>query len=1069
MLFNVTAGLIRWSKSGRRAVRRSNSPAWFLAAVAAVSLCSSRLCDGQIEVNAYISGFGLNNLYVLDTATNTLVGSPIPVGGFPEGVAVTPDGRFTYVANVRSNTVSVVDAATNTVIGSPIAVGTQPEGIAITPNGKFAYVTNTLSNTVSVISTANDTTIGSPIAVGGRPFGVAITPDGRFAYVTNGFSNTVSVINTATNTVVGSPIAVGDGPNGIAVTPDGKFAYVTNGLSNTVSVINTATNTAIGSPIAVGTEPVGIAITPDGRFAYVANGSSNTVSVINTATKTVIGSPIPLGQSDPFGVAITPDGKFAYVTTVGRFTTVLVIDTATNMVVDQLLFPSGDASRTFGSFIGPNVIVARGGPLLIANDVALTGLGFGNFIDFNGGTLQTTGSLNTSRTISLLAQGGTIDTNGFNSTFSGDIINSGSLTKIGLGTLTLAGNSTYSGGTEVSGGTLRAGSATGFSSDSAFTVNTVLDLNGFSNTIASLSGSGTVTNNGSGAAVLTVGRGNAETTFSGILTDGSSALGLTKIGPGTLTLSGNNTYSGSTVLDAGTLVIAGPQALGIGDVIVNGGFLRADPQPINVKGNYTQSAGGTLQLSIGGTATGQFDFLNVGGHATLGGTLQVLSLNGFQPKIGDRFTVVTAAGGISGQFTSALNPFSVLSLDLIYQPNTVLLEFASNFAAFARTPNQRAVANQLDRVALDPREAQLVSFLTREPLANLPGDLEKISPDALTAFYEISFSAATIQAVNLENRFAEIRSGSTGFSSSLRISNTPTIGEGTDAKAVLEPTKNVLQPSPENKWGVWISGTGDFVNVSGDGNGQGYNFSTGGVAFGVDYRLTNSFALGIAGGYGHSWTDLSGSGSVDVDSGKGGLYATYYQGGLHLGSYTGGGYNSYYARRDVLGRGAAGTTNGGEFDAYFGGGYDFHCRGLTFGPIASLQYTYVDVGGYTEKGSLAPLRIVPKSEDSYRTNLGVSASYTWNAGHIAITPSASASWQHEYLYSALPIDAQFASGVGSVFTVHGPTVGHDSALIDVGVNVRWTPVIRTYLGYSGQVGRSNFNSHALIGSVQVDF
>jgi hypothetical protein len=54
-------------------------------------------------------------------------------------------------------------------------------------------------------------------------------------------------------------------------------------------------------------------------------------------------------------------------------------------------------------------------------------LGFGQFVDFNGGTLKNTGDLVTSRTISLLAQGGTIDTNGFNATFSGNIINSGSL------------------------------------------------------------------------------------------------------------------------------------------------------------------------------------------------------------------------------------------------------------------------------------------------------------------------------------------------------------------------------------------------------------------------------------------------------------------------------------------------------------------------------------------------------------------------------------------------------------------------------------------------------------------
>jgi hypothetical protein len=51
---------------------------------------------------------------------------------------------------------------------------------------------------------------------------------------------------------------------------------------------------------------------------------------------------------------------------------------------------------------------------------------------------------------------------------------------------------------------------------------------------------------------------------------------------------------------AGILVVARAQALGLGDVVVNGGVLGAAPQTINVKGNYTQNAGGTLQLGIGG-------------------------------------------------------------------------------------------------------------------------------------------------------------------------------------------------------------------------------------------------------------------------------------------------------------------------------------------------------------------------------------------------------------------------------------------------------------------------------------
>jgi hypothetical protein len=100
--------------------------------------------------------------------------------------------------------------------------------------------------------------------------------------------------------------------------------------------------------------------------------------------------------------------------------------------------------------------------------------------------------------------------------------------------------------------------------------------------------------------------------------------------------------------------------------------------------------------------------------------LQLISLGGFQPKVGDKLTLVTAEDGISGQFASVLDPFSALVLtDLVYGQNTLLLEFlGTDFAALAQNPNQLAVAKQLDAVAQDPREANLISFLESEQIAN---------------------------------------------------------------------------------------------------------------------------------------------------------------------------------------------------------------------------------------------------------------------------------------------------------------------------------------------------------------
>jgi YVTN family beta-propeller protein/autotransporter-associated beta strand protein len=1053
-----------WSGSGtmaddRMGLHRPNQLGWRIAAGLLACCWAAPPSDAQIRVDAYISSANSNTISVLNTNTNTVTGPPIPVGTQPIGVATTPDGRLVYVANLDS--VSVINTTTRSV--SNLTLGGEPVGIAMTPNAKFAYVSGFSGNNVSVINTATNMVVGAPIPVGTNPFDLAVTPNGGFAYVANSGSNSVSVIDTATHAVVGSPIPVGVNPHGLAISPDGQFVYVTNFNSGTISKISTATNTVVATiplPFASG---AGIdVVTPNGKFVYVTDNNNNEVSMLSTATDEIVGGAVPVGNH-PLGVAITPNGDFAYVMNTSD-NTVSVIGTLTNTVIGAPI-AVGAFPGSLSSFIGPNIIVAQGGPLLVPNDAALTPLGFGTFVDFDGGTVQTTGNLVTSRTISLLPLGGTINTNGFDSSFSGPIINSGSLTKTGKGTLTLLGNNSYTGGTNILGGVLNVVNDTNLGSGNITIGNQAELLTSGPNFS---SGKTIILSNGGG----TLASVNGATAIYGGTIGGSGPLVIGDgLNQGTIILKGVNTYAGGTILDAGTLAVNSTQALGLGNLVVNGGVLRADPQPINVKGNYTQSAGGTLQLSLGGSAPGQYDLLDVSGAVALNGTLQLLTRNGFQPAIGEKLTIVLGAAGVSGQFSQVLEPFGPLSrLEVVYLSNSVLLEFGSNFTAFAQTPNQRAVAAEIDSTAFDRRQAALLSFLQSEPVRELDADFDKISPESLSAVYEISFSNANVQAINLENRFAEIRYGSSGFTSSLNLSNTPgTIAEGKDGKATVETNKNVLIPGADNRWGVWISGSGEFVDINGDGNGKGYDFTTGGVSLGLDYRLTKNIAVGFSLGYARTWTNLTGNGNIDVNSGRAGIYATYFQGGFYLSGYAGGAYSSYDARRDALGGEASGSTSSGEFDSYAGAGYDFHCGRLTFGPIASLAYTYVGLSAYTESGSLAPLQIVSQSQDSLRTNLGMSGSYACQVGRVQLRPSLRASWQHEFLYSALPIDSQFASGAGGIFTVQGPALGHDSALIDAGIDLQWTPTVGTYFGYDGLLGRGNYDSNGVVCSVQLDF
>ncbi|MBT2336430.1 autotransporter outer membrane beta-barrel domain-containing protein [Variovorax paradoxus] len=87
-----------------------------------------------------------------------------------------------------------------------------------------------------------------------------------------------------------------------------------------------------------------------------------------------------------------------------------------------------------------------------------------------------------------------IDTGSFNAALSGNISGGGFITKVGSGTLTLSGPNSYTGATDVAEGTLKAGATGTFSAASAHTVQSgaTLDLAGFSQTVASLANSGTV-------------------------------------------------------------------------------------------------------------------------------------------------------------------------------------------------------------------------------------------------------------------------------------------------------------------------------------------------------------------------------------------------------------------------------------------------------------------------------------------------------------------------------------------------------------------------------------------------
>ena len=268
---------------------------------------------------------------------------------------------------------------------------------------------------------------------------------------------------------------------------------------------------------------------------------------------------------------------------------------------------------------------------------------------------------------------------------------------------------------------------------------------------------------------------------------------------------------------------------------------------------------------------------------------------------------------------------------------------------------------------------------------------------------------------------------------------------------------------------MFLTGIGDFTNVNGDRNARGYDLTTGGFTLGVDYKLTPNLAIGLMGGYAGTGIDLPNSGRILADSGTVGLYGTYFQGGFYVDTAVSGSYNSYDSHRTALEGDARGDTDGGQLNVLFATGYDFKFGGLTIGPTGTFQYTYVNIDGFSERGSLAPLSFGSQSVDSLTSAFGIKASYDLKLGGAVVRPELRLAWQHEYGDRSYEWGASFGALGGGAFDVQGPEVGRDSLLIGAGFAIQWNDWVSTYLYYDGDIGRENYTSHNVSGGVRVSF
>jgi len=494
-------------------------------------------------------------------------------------IAQAQDGPLIYVPNLSGNDVSVINTPANTVVPTTIPVGLAPLAAVVRGDQSLVYVSNGADNTVSVID-ASAKTVVATIPVGTQPTIIALTPDNTRAYVTTQ-DNNVAVIDTATNTVVGA-IPVGTRTTGVVVTPDGSRVYASSTDNNTVFVIATASNTVVAT-IPVGIGPQGLTVTPDGSRVYVANSTSNDITVIATATNAVVATVSAV--VNPVIVAVTPDGTRAYVTN-QLSNNVTVIDTSTNTVVATIavgaqatgVVITPDGTRAYVTNLASNTVSV----IDTATNAVVATLAVGDTpliagICSNGNALLGTG-------LTFRANTG------------------------GAVACTQASGPAGSPGPVFSGGTLLIEGA-GVASGLPIT----LQAQG-----------GIVDTNGNNA------------TLSGPI---GGPGGLSKIGAGTLTLSGQSTYTGATGVVAGTL-----QAGAVNAFSASSAFTVASGATLALAG-FNQTIG---SLAGAGAVTLGSATLTTGNDNTNTAFAGVISGTGGLTKIGNGIMTLTGANTFNG-------------------------------------------------------------------------------------------------------------------------------------------------------------------------------------------------------------------------------------------------------------------------------------------------------------------------------------------------------------------------------------------------------------------------------------
>ncbi|MBH3428224.1 autotransporter-associated beta strand repeat-containing protein [Pseudomonas alkylphenolica] len=568
-------------------------------------------------VGVAINGSGTLNK--IDSGTLVLSGANTYTGGtlLSGGTLVVGSNNALGSGQLTAAHGTQLDSNTTVVLGNALTLAGDLNvngSNALTLNGVVGGVGGLIKNGVSTLTLgANNTFLGPVLLNGG---GLVVGADSALS---------TGILSTADGTTLDASTAVA--------------------LSNTVIVTG---NLGIGGTADLTLN--GFLLGNGGLIKYGAAGLTLSGSNAYIGGTTLTAGTLTVGGNGALGMGnlrVTGASNLDSSTAVSLNNYLELDATLTNTASNDLtlggvisgagaLSKSGNANLTLN---GLNTY--QGGTTLNAGTLTLgtaSALGSGALTATGNATLDTSAALLLANNVNVNANLNVAGSNHL--TLTGVVAGAGTLSKSGQADLTLTGNNTFSGMFDVTGGRLLTLGNNALGNGSSANVDASASLNlGGNASLEALTGNGTVQT--LAGNTLTLGGINHTGTFDGSIVGGGN---LSKVGSGTLTLSGMSGITGTTQVNGGTLNLSGSLASAQVNV-TSGSTLTGEG---TVLGAVSVNNGGHLALSSGSTlstgslildANSNFDatlgaptltpLLTVNGNLLLDGNLNVTDAGGF--------------------------------------------------------------------------------------------------------------------------------------------------------------------------------------------------------------------------------------------------------------------------------------------------------------------------------------------------------------------------------------------------------------------------------------------------------